>query len=825
LHYPIFKHREADTDAWQSADEPRRSGRATKGQHTKNNDEELPAAQKQGVKGKTGKKKGKDEPEEEEDDSIIRCVCGATADEDGWPMICCDKCEAWQHNLCMGVSEDDDELPEKYYCEQCRPSDHRPLLAAIKRGEKPWEARITQRRREEEEAEKKKKGKGKRKSAGGTATPKETPAKTTPVPDGGNKRKFEEPQAEVSTVSRKKKHYAVANTVVKPTIKKSASPVVTATPSLGHRKSSAQAIAPDAKRRKSTVDIAHTRRSSSAVLPLATSLEELATNRQPAAKAISSKAKGVIDQLVKDGSYRIPDGETAASLATSLSLRIENALMSLYGDPAGYKTQFMMIISNIPKNTQLILQLFTDNLTPIEIAEMSSDDMASEDVQKERARAKEEADKQSILITEQGPRMRKTHKGDEIIGEETSSRPVDDASWVNQPIRRRDTQDEVMADAGASPQEEPGSPHRVELPEDAVLPPHPPPLNIDTKPSPQQRKPSTFDMDRAWGAAHSPNQSSYGAVQTPRTQHAPTHSPVTQMHDADIDRLLKDEDEEDVPMSPVVDGTSGGAVWKGRIDMAGVAGFSASARWVAGGDVGQKIAYKDLLPRKMEITGRIAIPRADEYVSGMRYSQSNDVCCLAITPFSGGADRESFAKIFEYFHSKARWGVINGTGLHEAVRDCYLVTLEAGAGGWPDFMGMLEERQIEEPRPDNMLILTMVVKTKSPQSTPAPAQAAAPATAGAQPQPSPVIPQGNGTSSSLPLQQPVPPVSYPWATETVKAILGPEIHAPAVVQLFTAVPEMTEVQVKNLREALEREPAAREDLGKLGEVLRAGQGA
>ncbi|GAA5804724.1 hypothetical protein HPULCUR_010228 [Helicostylum pulchrum] len=37
-------------------------------------------------------------------------------------MVCCDQCEVWQHCECMGLEEQ--EIPEQYFCELCKPSDH-----------------------------------------------------------------------------------------------------------------------------------------------------------------------------------------------------------------------------------------------------------------------------------------------------------------------------------------------------------------------------------------------------------------------------------------------------------------------------------------------------------------------------------------------------------------------------------------------------------------------------------------------------------------------------------------------------------------------------
>ena len=122
--------------------EPRRSVRATKGQHTKPFDEAEQSGPKRRQTKKNAKKAQEQTPEqEEEQEEVIRCVCGATEqDEDsGEAWISCETCYAWQHNVCVGVSSFEDEIPDKYYCEQCRPQDHKLLLEGIAKGEKPWE--------------------------------------------------------------------------------------------------------------------------------------------------------------------------------------------------------------------------------------------------------------------------------------------------------------------------------------------------------------------------------------------------------------------------------------------------------------------------------------------------------------------------------------------------------------------------------------------------------------------------------------------------------------------------------------------------------------
>lgn len=786
------------------AEEIRRSGRATKGQHTKNSDDDLapppPAAKAKELgksKGRTKGGKREPSPEEADENAIIRCVCGENDDDYEGTMVCCESCQAWQHNLCMGISENSDELPEFYWCERCKPENHVELNKAIKRGEKPWEERKRQ-KAEDERLKKQKKGKRKARPSGGVEKASVDEAKSTPASsETGNKRKFDaldtsNGQKQVRTRQALAVRVASTNRTHKASPSVS-SPTVLVPATSQRRKSSA--ITNEAKRRKSGIESTPTQADSkteSASPPVAT-ISDLSPARQSAANALAKEIKGLVEKSSKNGSYRIPDGETATSVSTRYALQIEHALETVHKETTpAYNAQFRAIHFNIKKNLLLLARILSGSLSALELAEMSTDDMASEELQRQRAIIKEEADKQAVLISEQsGPRIRKTHKGEEIIGED--NRAADTSSYTAAPVRRRDTIDE---NAARTPPDAPSSPHAVELPDDIGRPP----LTVDTSPS-HARRQSTFDMKEVWKHAHSPD-AAHSASHPPRRStgnefETPGQSMV---QDADVDRLLKDEDMDDVPSSPTADGS-----WGGKIDMAGVAAFRGTARWIAGGDVAQKIPYKELLPRILQISGRIQVQRADEYVSGMRYSQTSDVCALAITPRHTQEDVEGFQAIFEYFHSKERWGVVPSETVHEAIRDLYVVTLEAGAAPYPSFLNMLEAKDIDEPRSQNMLLLTLVVKTRSPP----PSSTGTPLLQQAHqgnPQFSPTVPQ-NGT--------PAPHAASELAIKT----LGPFINTTVVKQILEAVPDMGEMQLRNLRDVLEREPGTRDDIGKLGEHL------
>ncbi|TKA55483.1 hypothetical protein B0A55_11766, partial [Friedmanniomyces simplex] len=100
------------------SEEPRRSGRATKGHHAKASSSPAPNPQKPAKANKSKSKKSQ-EGDADEDDGYVRCICGDGNDpRDKRPFIGCEACLAWQHNICMGMPVDEEDIPDHYLCEE-----------------------------------------------------------------------------------------------------------------------------------------------------------------------------------------------------------------------------------------------------------------------------------------------------------------------------------------------------------------------------------------------------------------------------------------------------------------------------------------------------------------------------------------------------------------------------------------------------------------------------------------------------------------------------------------------------------------------------------
>ncbi|KEZ40044.1 Phd finger domain-containing protein [Scedosporium apiospermum] len=783
--------------------EPRRSVRATKGQHTKTFDQLDQPIEAPKRRGKRSKKASvPDEKQEEPEEEIIRCVCGATEqDEDsGEPWIACDTCGAWQHNVCMGMSVFTEDLPTHYYCEQCRPSEHAELLEGMKKGEKPWEAR---RAAYEAEAEKKKKrgrrGRGKRVSD--SKDGKEQTEEATP----GAQRKSKSPGLEL----KKEKESA-------------------AKPSTGKRKTrddsqddESKANAPAQKLQK----VSESKAISSGYKPpedLAASLTDLPDNRHGPVKVLLKSLTHALGVAIKKGNYVLKEGETVDVKAEKHALQIERAVFDSHPNHKEYAGQCRTLAFNLKNNEDLSSNLFNNKLSPTVLAVMTSNELASKELQRELAEMKAKVEKQSILIAEEGPRVRRTHKGEEFIESDNEMQA-----------------DEETPNFAAKPREGSGGPSR-KASESAAVPDSTgkPPLTIDTKQSPRQ---SEFDIGKVFSSVKSPTLANQIRRPSGGT-FGPAGGPGV---DAEVDRLLQDETESP-PYSPTEDNDPD-VVWRGHLVMNSLADIPATIKYMGGANLAADriVPWTTLIPKRLSVAGRIDQQKAVEYLCSLRYNQFTDVVVTSISP-SSETYKAEFEAVYNYFVSKQRYGVIGDKGVAN-VRDTYLVPVVPGEGNHPEFMLNLAVNLIPAKRTEPMLLAVFVYRDdarllRAGQAAAAAAAAAATPTTGprgAVSAISPQIPQGQFPTPSAPgtpltpRPQAAPPTVPPTSEQAEVArqkaqiqgqqmasdILGPLHSAPTVQFLLPMAYQMTQTEWEIIRELLESDPKAREDLQHLSMLL------
>lgn len=577
--------------------------------------------------------------------------------------------------------------------------------------------------------------------------------------------------------------------------------------------------------------------------PIAGTLEEISNpGRRNAAHALVKLFVDQLSEAQKRGSLNLPDGKPVEEVARHLGISIEHALYHNICGGAGeptepYKLQLRTILFNVKKNSSLRDRLLVGSLLPDSLAKMSSQDMASEELQQKDAEIKRESERQHVIVQEQGPRIRRTHKGEEFV-EDVHQNAASESIFSSAPTRRS------VAETDGSPR----GPASPTLQHSAHWEPaKPQPINTkvaEEKPKNQQGEP----------ARQSPDGSGHDAVFPEVGTHIrePLPSGKTQA-DAEIDHLLRDDEPDSPPYSPK-DYSDEGSVWRGKVAMGGVAEFSSSAKHVGGADLSGKVPWSELAPSALLVDGRIDVQLASNYLCGLRFSSSTDVSVIAISKPQVPAARAGFDKLFNYFLERKRYGVISKHPL-PSVTDTYIVPVEAGATKKPEFIDLLENNSLEASRPERLLLVVFVVKTgdsNRPSAQPPSHQpnqepsAASPLTGTATtPQPA----QGqfmspgrwpesqNPVGGSPPVQGlysqpqqpglPQPTAAYQQQTPAAPVtgiaaavqVLGTQANSPAIQQLLQRAPAADLAQLNIVRDILQQRPEAASNYEMLTQAL------
>lgn len=581
---------------------------------------------------------------------------------------------------------------------------------------------------------------------------------------------------------------------------------------------------------------------------VANSIDELQpSKRQNTAKFIKGKFDAQVKSLSSSGQFRIPDGHTPSSLSEQTAIAIEHAMFKAYCGPkpdfgGQYKLQMTAIVANVAQNSDLVLRLLNQDISAQQLARMTSDDMASEERQREAAELKKQAEKQSTLVQEDSgrPLMRRTHKGEEYIEDPNQAMPSDSLPSAA-PLHRRESD--------FLPPQSPTAGQDVTMSEDGAAPP-----SLDRRTS------SNFNIKDVWQSVGSPvkEQTEFAQPAPPTQQHGEAVEPK-QEQDAAIDRLLEDEDVESAPYSPG-DYEGPPVAWRGHVDMPNIGKFKAYAQHVAGANLESRGPMGNMFPDSLTMSGRISSQKADDYLSSLGAARSTDVVVFNVVPDGPETTlaKQQFQKLWKYFVDRDRWGVVSDQMHREHVTDTYIVPLKAGREKLPTFLQRLDYNIIEDPRSKDMLLAVFVIKWRhqshsQPQAVPPPGSAMSPN--GSMPsQGSSATTAGLAGNVMSPLATPVSaqqphqqlphhgqaggPPAFPenpyggaampqqnGAANMAQAILGEFWSCPTAQALITSMgpPGVPEPLLKNLRSVLEKHPSARTNFQEFQQLMAAVQ--
>lgn len=731
----------------------------------------------------------------------------------------------------MGLSIYEEDLDSNYFCEQCRPDKHKETIAALENGTAIWEVRWEEHKRQQDEIETKEAKSKKGAKKGGSKRKSDLKIDSSQTVDGQDNSPLTPAEStkeagKMASVKRK----------ADSEVESSATKVQMHRSQFGHG-----LICFKATTKVRKVSEVHKSPTASPVEQTMPATPGVAAANQAQLNALKKAILSHLTVANDVSELKLEKDDTWESKAERLAVQIDAATTAAHSASGGYGKQLKMILANLKSNPKLSRDLAAHVLSPETFATMSSDDMASSKLKEERAQMQARADKQFTLTTDDGPHIRRTHKGEEIV--ENNSFTVSDEIPSVGPVRRRSTIEANEHMVGRSRENSIGSGEEVELPDiipvrtasnaKVSLARQPPPISTkgpSRKPSGQ----SDFDLKKVLDQV---------SVQSPQSAAPPVSMPLPGGNgpppegpgeDAEVDKMLLDDEEP--PYSPKLT-RDPGVVWEGKVSI-GDSGFLATATHIGGAD---RFPYQQLLPQELVIAGRIEGNLANEYLCSMRYSTPTDIVLVALRPHGNGAE-QGFRELLERFISKERYGVLANKSPGN-VRDTYLVPIRPTPAALPDFIENLEDHQVPHVRPEPMLLVVMIVRHVD-VATNAISQLQSPSAVASVQRLSfnATTPTMSPITKDVHVQRPGPGNPHTGqAFETPRPIsndeqqrraqqqgeilaaqvLGNLINSPTVTFLLPQAFHMRKLEWEIIRDILASDPRAREDLHVLGNQIKA----
>jgi hypothetical protein len=150
--------------------------------------------------------------------------------------------------------------------------------------------------------------------------------------------------------------------------------------------------------------------------------------------------------------------------------------------------------------------------------------------------------------------------------------------------------------------------------------------------------------------------------------------------------------------------------------MPSVAQFSAQIKSFGSSNSIDDLPWSTMFPNHLSIEGRIPIPTTTKYLEAQKSSSSKRVIAGQIEP-SGESQKESFQKLYQYFHDRQRYGVLQFQS--KIIKDAYLIPLSP-EDSVPSQIESKDSHDIPKIRTEPMLLLVLVILKQAPIETKSP---------------------------------------------------------------------------------------------------------
>lgn len=438
------------------------------------------------------------------------------------------------------------------------------------------------------------------------------------------------------------------------------------------------------------------------------------SRRKVVAHMISSLLE-IATKLVNEHDLHLGKDQTAEQLCDKLCLEVEHHVYLIFFKDGAlskeYSRRLLSITRNLRANSLLSTELLRGGVEPAQLAAMTSEQMASKELKEFQQQVRLQSEKHHTLITETGPRIRRTHKGEEVVGELKEGMSNGQDTLLSGPVLPLLEHNEKPATSSKSPTEDPkdtsATPDQADTEQGAR------PAPIDTKSAEKNQ----FNIENVWNHVESPDTDKvprpFGLGIAPPSARVAGDSKI----DKDIDMLLKEDDGTGTPpYSPAMSESDHyspapieeESMWRGRVEMNGIASLSSTARLIGGLEYIGSSKWYELLSDVLQVDGRIKHDRATEYLCGQKFSKSSSLIMASLTPTDSNADRE-FNLLFDYFKERDRYAVVGKHAL-KCIKDLYIVPIDTN-DNLPDWFNVLDPPPTvpESGRERRLLVIIFVV--------------------------------------------------------------------------------------------------------------------